>query len=83
MTYRPNNTALVGQREDSWTRCGLGGVPSSNEVNNNSALYPAGDGDRDMAVPYVLCYSGPVSDEDNVIHSLSFPTKQVDQMYTP
>lgn len=78
-----SNTVFVGEHTDLSDKTWVGIIPFANEVNNNPVKWPPGDGGYDEAGPYVLCHSGPASDEDLVIHPPTFPTNHVDQMFGP
>jgi len=79
-----SSTVFIGEHVDLSDKTWVGVVPFSNEVNNDPVRWPDSDGGWDMAGPYVLCHSGPATDEDPpVIHPPNYPSHHVDQMEGP
>ncbi len=80
-----SHTVFVGEHTNYADKTWVGVVPGSNQINENPAMYPAGDGGWDSAGCTVLCHSGPAPDEGPVpiIHPPSYPTNHCDQMYGP
>ena len=76
-----SSTAFVGEHTSLADKMWVGVVPFSIVKALDPVRYPGSEDDE--AGCAVLCHSGPVPDEPGVIHTPSFPTNHVDQMFAP
>ena len=76
-----SNTVFVGEHSTISDKTWVGVVPGSYSCPKDPLRFPFTECDHGST--YVLCHSGPAIDEPGIIHSPSFPTCHVCQMYAP
>jgi prepilin-type N-terminal cleavage/methylation domain-containing protein len=76
-----SNTVFVGEHTTISDKTWVGVVPGSFSCPKDPLRFPFTQCDH--GATYVLCHSGPAEDEPGIIHSPSFPTCHVCQMYAP
>jgi prepilin-type N-terminal cleavage/methylation domain-containing protein len=76
-----SNTVFVGEHSTISDKTWVGVVPGSFSCPRDPQRFPFTECDHGST--YVLCHSGPAADEPGIIHSPSFPTCHVCQMYAP
>ncbi len=76
-----SNTVFVGEHATISDKTWVGVVPGSFSCPRDPHRFPFTE--CDQGATYVLCHSGPAADEPGIIHSPSFPTCHVCQMYAP
>lgn len=76
-----SNTVFVGEHTSISDKTWVGVVPGSFSCPKDPHRFPFTECDH--GATYVLCHSGPAADEPGIIHSPSFPTCHVCQMYAP
>ena len=76
-----SNTVFVGEHTTISDKTWVGVVPGSYSCPLDPSRFPFTECDH--AATYVLCHSGPATDEPGVVHAPSFPTCHVCQMYAP
>jgi len=75
------NTVFIGEHTTISDKTWFGVVPSSFSCPKDPLRFPFTECDH--GATYVLCHSGLAADEPGIIHSPSFPTCHVCQMYAP
>lgn len=76
-----SNTVFVGEHSNVSDKTWVGVVPGSYSCPTDQFSFPFSACDH--GATFVLCHSGPATDEPGIIHPPSFPTCHVCQMYGP
>jgi prepilin-type N-terminal cleavage/methylation domain-containing protein/prepilin-type processing-associated H-X9-DG protein len=76
-----SNTVFVGEHTTISDKTWVGVVPGSYSCPRDPHRFPFSECDH--GATYVLCHSGPATDEPGIVHPPSFPTCHVCQMYAP
>jgi len=76
-----SNTVFVGEHTTISDKTWVGVHPAGKCLPIDPFRFPFTEPDHPAV--YVLCHSGPASDEPGIVHPPSFPTCHVCQMYAP